>query len=490
MIVKLFRRLRMCFQRWYHQSDSPDSDVDVPEEELDFARQRGSEGNVASAPPEDERITLRCLWAVEFYSPSYIDGLLENLRKLGWLGERDMFESEDPASWLSRSRRDGRGGWKTLGYLVNQGTATDLPGEKRTAPLPTGVDYAHVTMGVLTPSLVAIVVCFTFNDERSAVLEDALRTDRQTITKKTRRGWEHCLPESQKISHIRQIRQDLVRLAAMWFSENLPGIFSSETWDSDVPTCEFLTFRKADPIPSQHEGDPMLYIMMLGVYWGIDAWMLANHTEVKFNLPHGVFFGPPNHCVLTAKESEIGNGTPHHYGDERTVPTILCAEGVLPLLAGYHYHMRRVRDSVASVSRSPKDVTAVLDAMMASDSIDMMAVISELASTPKKGLGLFGTMTKLEPKRPEIAGVESLNQLIHNTIRNGATRLQEVDRATRDRLTQFGSLVGTRENVRLQRKITTLTWVLLAIGVISVALAFFSVFDADVLSKIRGLLAS
>ena len=297
ILTDFIQYLRTRLQGLVHRTDYLDSDGEVPEEVLAFASQSDSEGNAASTPHEDEHIRVRCLWAVEYYSASYIDGLLENLQKLGWLGERGMFEPEDPASWLARSRRDGIGRWRNIGYLVSQGAAADLPGVTRTARLPAGVDYAHLTMGLVTPSLVAMAVCFTLNDEQSAVLEDALRTDRQTCTKKTRRGWEYYRPESQKVNHIRQIRHDLVRLATNWFSENLPGVFSSGQLDWDVPTCEFLTFRKADPMPSQHEEEEedivRLCLMLLGVYWDSDAWVMANRTGVKFRLPHRMFLGPP-----------------------------------------------------------------------------------------------------------------------------------------------------------------------------------------------------
>ena len=368
---------------------------------LAFARQADSEGNAASTPHEDERIRVRCLWAVEYYSASYIDGLLENLRKLGWLGERGMFEPEDPASWLARSRRDGLGRWKNIGYLVSQGTAADLPGETHTAPLPAGVDCAHLTMGLVTPSLVTMAVCFTFNHEQSAVLEDALRTDRQTCTKKTRRGWEYYRPESQKVNHIRQIRHDFVRLATDWFSENLPGVFSSGQLDRDVPTCEFLTLRKADPIPSENVEDDIvrLYSMMLGVYWDSDAWVMANRTRVKFRPPHSVFLGPPNHCGLTASESEINDGNPHHFGGQETMQTILSGWGILALLGSYEDRLRKVRDSVSSALKRRKGITDVLDEMVAPDSIDIMAVVTELASASRQGLRLFAPMTRIEPRR-------------------------------------------------------------------------------------------
>ena len=132
----LFDRICVSFQKWFHRTGSCDPHDETPEEILTVRRQ-ASEQNRASTPREDESITLRCLWAVEFYTPSHMDGLLNDLRKLGWLGERDIFEPEDPASWLFKSRRYGDGGWKTLGYIVNQrSNAADLTGLKRTAPLP------------------------------------------------------------------------------------------------------------------------------------------------------------------------------------------------------------------------------------------------------------------------------------------------------------------------------------------------------------------
>ena len=207
---------------------------------------------------------------------------------------------------------------------------------------------------------------------------------------------------------------------------------------------------------------------------------MANRTGVKFSLPHSVFFGLPNHCVLTSTESEIDSGNPHHFGDQGTMQTVLWAWGILALLRSYEDRLRKVRDSVSSASRHHKDITDALDEIVASDSIDIMAVIAELASASKNGLRLFGPMTRIEPRRPEVARVESLNELFRDAIRNGAIGMKEIERATSDRLTQFGSLVGARENVRLQRKITTLTWVLVGIGVVSVvALVVFSVLEAS-----------
>ena len=487
--LKLSLGLRERFPRWIPFLGPSKREPVVPEEVLVEARALASEQNLRTAPPEDERITLPCLWAVEFYSPSHIDGLVDGLRKIGWSGERDLFESENPVSWLSRTRRHGDGGWKTLGFLVSPGVDKNLPEVVRYGPLPDGVEYCHASVAVLTPSLIAVAVCFTFGQEKSTVFEEILRRDRQPISKKTQRGWEHYLPPSQKINDIRQARIELVELAASWFSENLPGIFSSGLLDSEVPTCELLTFQKAEPIPRKTDDDLVAreYLMTLGVYWGTDSWFVSSRPGLKFNLPHSVFFGPPNHCVLTARESEVGDAP--HYVDSQMMPGVLCEAAIFPLLTGYEYRMRKVRDLVGSESSRLKNPAKVLETIVASDSIDMTAMISELASAPSEGLRLFRSTSKLEPSHPALVHAESLNQLLHALIRSVGLRAQQADRATNERLTQLGSLLGAVENVRLQKRIAKLTWVLLAVGVASLVALLLSS-DAsiqEVIQKVQDL---
>ena len=49
---------------------------------LEMYRESDPVENLETSLPEDERIDMRCLWAVEFYTPSHVDKLLDSLRKL------------------------------------------------------------------------------------------------------------------------------------------------------------------------------------------------------------------------------------------------------------------------------------------------------------------------------------------------------------------------------------------------------------------------
>ena len=51
---------------------------------LDLSRRNDPSSNVETTPPEDEQVDLHCMWAVEFYAPSHVDKLVDNLKKLGW----------------------------------------------------------------------------------------------------------------------------------------------------------------------------------------------------------------------------------------------------------------------------------------------------------------------------------------------------------------------------------------------------------------------
>ena len=208
-----------------------------------IVREHDPHENAATAPPDDEFVDLCCLWAVEFYTSDHMDSLVSSFRRLGWAADVDPdSHSTDPVAWLHRlSRFPHGGGCMNLGVLVPQGS--DLfplfpPSHKHGVLLPAGVEYASAGIHDISPSLVSIAICFVFDEHYSARLDIALRTDRQTYTTPTLHGRRIHSPLTQKINHIGQIRTETSRLAAAWFSENLPGLFSSGLLGGALPICE------------------------------------------------------------------------------------------------------------------------------------------------------------------------------------------------------------------------------------------------------------
>ena len=137
---------------------------------------------------------------------------------------------------------------------------------KRVAPLPACASYASAGIYSISPSLVSVVVCFVFNGDTSDSFNKALRTSRQTYLSPIQGGHRLHDVHSQKTDHIRQIRTSISGQIGTWFSENLPGLFSSGILDDDIPTCEFITLRKTEPFPSEMERDSdfQAYLDLLG----------------------------------------------------------------------------------------------------------------------------------------------------------------------------------------------------------------------------------
>ena len=130
----------------------------------EYYRKNDPTRNAETTPPEDEHVDLPCMWAVEFYTPSHVDKLVDNLKKLGW-DQNDFPGRESPASWVRITRQHSEGGsWLDLGTIRSGDDERPWPPRNRTAPLPMYVRYAGGGIYSLTPSLTCIVIRFVFED--------------------------------------------------------------------------------------------------------------------------------------------------------------------------------------------------------------------------------------------------------------------------------------------------------------------------------------
>ena len=149
-------------------------------------RKLDPDANTRSTPPEDEKIKLVCLWAVEYYSPAYTDDLVTGLRNLGW-DEPDFFS--DPILGLEEMRERHTGGRMThLGYLIPKESTRFSGPMTRVARLPEWVDYAIADLYTVTPSLNCVVVCFVLEEGSAFRFDRALRANYRTEGR-TRKGW-------------------------------------------------------------------------------------------------------------------------------------------------------------------------------------------------------------------------------------------------------------------------------------------------------------
>ena len=461
------------------------------QEALDGYRARDPETNADTLPPEDEYIDLCCVWGVEFYTPAHLTQLIDGFRKLGWRADDHADLSRDPESWLRGLRRYQYGGsWMNLGYLVPKDSGPMLFGaEKHAAPLPECAKYASAGIHSISPSLVSVVMCFEFTDEASRLFDNTLRRSRQTYTTPVRRGFQIHDPRTQKTEHIGQIRNGITRQIGKWFSENLPGLFSSGILDYEIPTCEFVTLRKAEPFPTGpvQKNTPFEYLDILGLLRDFDVWKSSETPGLKFRMPRHEKRNPPYHSFLAINEAVHISAMPDMYGStergarianvDEFMPNLLSLWAIEPMLEGYTQYLHKVRDSATSDPKARQAPAKILESIGGNVeySIDIAAVTSELALQFQEGLPLVFSIETFEPCVDKFYGPKTtLKNRLELIVGKQATWLQGVDKSLRDHLTQYGSLVGAAENVRTQAKITFLTRALLVLAGATLVLTVLS----------------
>ena len=454
-----------------------------PRSRLQGIRHADPRENARHAPPSDEFIDLCSVWAIEFYTPAHIDELLNSLERLGW---SEQHEPRNPVSWLKhRKASQFSQAWMPLGPVIPRRNPDVYIRRPLRADLPPSVICAYADMYCFTPSLVAIAIGFAFDEDYGRVFDYALRQDRQSYVTPTPGGYRIHDPGNQKKSHIQEIRRDTTQLIADWFSENIPGLCSTGLLGGNFPTCEFVTLRKAQPFPTIEENDDgfLWYMHHLGLSNSDGSWESARMAGLRFYPSHGGRNTTGYHSILsinevgwTEQDPEEENGRSREskiYSMHRRVSGMLGVWAIEVLLQGYAQHFRKLRNSEFLRSTQHESAVQALRRICesVSYSVDIAAVTDELTSLvrTKRPLGI-----EIEPFVPRSDAPDywwkgSLDQLIQREVGENAKWLQSMDSAVRSHLTQYGTILGTVEDIRLQKKITLLTYAMLFLtGVLAI----------------------
>ena len=345
------------------------------------------------------------------------------------------------------------------------------------------VRHARVGLYSLTPSLTGVVICFVFEDSFRRQIDGALRRCRQTLIRPVSRGHDILDPERQKTEEIRLLRPECANLAARWFRENLPGVFSSGLLRDQMPTCELLTLHKAEPFPDRQKGDHIRseYLRALDLESSPSVWRSKDTPGLKFSL-HLSGQNPEYHSVFVARDSEIeGTQLLEPYGGlpglvthvDLTHREMIGKLAILPLLDGYSKRLNELRDTFTArirrpSRRRPSRSLQVLVDNVAYD-VDIATVVTDLIASSQEPSNFYRNLARFEPCYDwEPWG--SFAEFFSHAVNRHSTGLNQAAQSLRDLLTQFGSLIAATENVRTQNRILWLTVILAALG----AVTFFS----------------
>jgi hypothetical protein len=462
---------------------------------LRLSRERDEKENSKTEPPLDETVDLRCIWAVEFYMPSQVANLLRGFEKLGWNTDDTTISQISPTRWIQQLRETAHGGgWFNLGPISR-------PGNKnffhigRTSPLPPEVEYAIAAMYSMTSSITCIVIGFILDKKYSGRLDESLRRKRQTVLEPlTGGGYRLPGPTSQKVTDIRAIRTELRESAANWFRTHLPGIFASGLLEDEFPTCEFMTLRKARPFPKESErnSEEDEWLRLLDIDRDINAWVADGMLGLKFVWPLLRDEKKRFHAIVAAKEDAFSADELRGYGGgdrssyviyvDRRVNGLLSRWALLGVLAGFERHHNKIRDSAIFRTSQQRKSLRLLGEFYnnLSQSVDINAMSMELGHFAGRQVSFEQDVEVFRPsnfrfyRNKEI----TLSQELREQIAGRSKWLENTDRSVRDLLCQYSTVLGTRENIRLQNSISRMTWWIVFLTFVIATLTALTVYSA------------
>ncbi|HKX07482.1 MAG TPA: hypothetical protein VJN67_04780 [Stellaceae bacterium] len=460
--------------------------------DLAFWQSKDKEKNLESSPPDGEFIDLHCIWAVEFYTPAHIASLLDGLSKLGWDKDDDRVGS-DPISWIRGLReRSHGGGWLNLGPIVRPGDRRFLS-SARQASLPFGIDYATGEIFSLTSSLTCIVIGFVFDEHRSKLFDRAIREPRETYFERHGRGYSIHQPENQKIEAIKSARASFRTDAYNWFRLNLPGLFSSSAGEGELPICEFVTLRSGSPFP--HRGSqvkPQLYLHILDMRDAYEIWRSEDVDGLKFAWPllrssdNDVF-----HSVLVSKEDAFADEQIKAYGStirsrlfgfiDARIKGLLSRWALVSLITSLERGLNRVRDSGVFQQSQKRNLLPLLNAVssLVSRGVNIAAVASELSSFANRPSSFLYEVHPFRAVDEKLYGGRkiALGERLREETTTRAGALGKLDKSVRDLMVQYSGVLAARENIKLQKSLGRLTWVLVILTIAVVLLTGILTYD-------------
>jgi hypothetical protein len=458
--------------------------------------------NEETTPPDDEAIETYCIVVTECYPPSHAAALISGLKKLGWDRKQpsDLY-GDEVTGWLERVRgRPYAGAWLNLGHVVRKEERRRFGGiDERIAKLPAGVDYAYAYVRNLLPSLTVLTIQFVLDDQAARSLEETVRATFETHVEE-RDGVHHFTTVgNQKKEATYKTRAELRARCCSWFWEHIPGLFSAGEDETSFPRCEFVVFDKAKPFerPAGGQND---YLWPLGMGHIPDAYEGSTLPGVRLGLP-SPFDEDQLALVLGAKKDEMPSEEDFQmYGgrDRSGISHWLYdyAEGLMSvwalnaMLRAYERRLAGLRDGVGEIDvQDPEGAAEKVQraqTQLIGLSTDLLPLTSELTDLCEKEKYFLELVPEFESLIEYPWGRLKFGEVYREDLSRRAARAQELEGELREVVMTVGSVVGaisqersSRANLRLQGRLTFLTWVLVFLTVVLVGIGIVTVWVAS-----------
>lgn len=447
--------------------------------------------NKLTSPPQDEQIRVPAIWVFEVFPPSFISNLRDSADKLGWTqSERvinpDFLDSVD----RMRCRLSG-GGWLNLSYIVRD--SSQALNMNRQAELPDGVDAIHASILQYMPSTTILAFQFLLDNDAANALDQPLKETYSTYKERIKDGWRYHNVENQKRLAVELSRESVRTLCSEWVKNNFPGLYASGNFDESFPTCEIITFKKNEPYKLIDEKTRDSFLSMLNLDYDFYAWKSQKISGLYLQL-YEERSKDVSKLVLSGNISKIledsdlkGYASNTREGQILLWLTYLdntIGIWVLYVIARtYEKQLGVLRDSYASLDFSRLDSAAsevqALDRKLLNLQSNLTPFIHELVSIcGKKDYFLhdiyefFPVAEHRKNDKGLFDGLRERLLMLSDSLRSNEEQIGAIS----NRNSQLASVISndklSKTNIRLQRGIFWMTWVLIILTFILVVSEF------------------
>ena len=443
-----------------------------------YRTERDAKDNLQSQIPLDEELRQACIWGVELYGPKEISTFYANIEKLGWARDRFQMPDRDVLEWVRQARLYGATGDRNIGVVYRpeeRGVGRDY-----FAPMPDNCDYLIVSVSQITPSLTAVRVCFVLNEKAAKRYETILNTALKTIFRRHPGQKGYSIPSvlNQKKEKLDEARIESTRMASLWFSQHLPGLFSGSQLVEKLPTGELITMKDHVALkdPREDNGERTKWANLLGIDQWFDGW---HHPKLPncgliLNERHN---DKRNHSVVTLTTNELSDEDLGVYNsrDRGSYCAIIynSMSGVSVRLAATDYLKeigRRVRVARESISQNSRDRSRLINTIdrletFYREAIGDPSIATELAILKQHDFDW--DCEKFTRKRLDNDKTIELPKALRRFTKKLAQDVLADGASARQLFQEFASTLSTRESIHTQKKMERLTIVAIGIAALS-----------------------
>ncbi|HEX8271319.1 MAG TPA: hypothetical protein VF615_01635 [Longimicrobiaceae bacterium] len=416
--------------------------------------------------PADEVIGLPSIWILEAYPTSYVDSLLEGIRRLGWDSHRRFRWLGDSSSGIHDARSGAGFSFVAFETMYPPGQYAELLG-RPAVDLPAGCSRLVVRVHHPVPSTSVLVFQFVLDRTAGREVEGAFvrepPTDGMTPADILSRPGPRLREVEEAVQRVRRRWRDT---CAGWVSSRLPGLFA-ET--GGVPAAEFVTLGKA--LPLDHSGRDEPYLQALGLASWLGASELWGSKGLRLRSPF--WSGPARDLLLAGREFELSDLEPTD--DSGSVLDRVSSEVEDPLVRWalfetvrrYGIRLAGLRDRVGSIAgaddggaaRRLGDVQRAFMRLHA-DTVPLQREIVELCEDGTRYHREGGEFHLID--RHQVAPGRDPNVLedVRQRTVEEAHRLVRISSDLREMVSTTGGILGamaqeraTEENLKLQRSV-------------------------------------